>query len=102
MDELLALNKDYVGISGCVPLTTLICGQIFDMQLYIPGRFLSWRASESTVKKLGTHGRTTLTYAAMRADQLIASEIAQRKGRALVLCKPDVVSFICNHNSLVD
>ncbi|KAI3331122.1 hypothetical protein F4824DRAFT_514652 [Ustulina deusta] len=64
-----ALNKDY----------------IFDMQLYIPGRFLSWRASESTVKKLGTHGRTTLTYAAMRADQLIASEIAQRKGRALVL-----------------
>ncbi|KAI0525815.1 hypothetical protein F5B22DRAFT_254985 [Xylaria bambusicola] len=71
MDELLALDKDY----------------ILDMQLYIPGRFLSRRASESTVKKLGTHGRITLTYAAMRADQLIASEIAQRKGRTLVsLC----------------
>ncbi|KAI1288753.1 hypothetical protein F5Y03DRAFT_389042 [Xylaria venustula] len=71
MDELLALDKDY----------------ILDMQLYIPGRFLSRRASKSTVKKLGTHGRIKLTYAAMRADQLIASEIAQRKGRTLVsLC----------------
>lgn len=71
MDELLALDKDY----------------ILDMQLYIPGRFLSQRASESTIKKLGTHGRITLTYEAMRADQLIASEISQRKGKTLVsLC----------------
>ncbi|KAI0191355.1 hypothetical protein F4808DRAFT_476139 [Astrocystis sublimbata] len=76
MDELLALDNDYVGISGRALLATLTYGQILDMQLYIPGRFLSERASESTVKKLGTHGRIILTYAAMPADQLVASEIA--------------------------
>ncbi|KAI0191344.1 hypothetical protein F4808DRAFT_443927 [Astrocystis sublimbata] len=71
MDELLALDQDY----------------ILDMQLYIPGRSLSDRGSDSTVKKLGTHGRITLNYTAMRADQLIASEIGKRKGITLVsLC----------------
>ncbi|KAI0190540.1 hypothetical protein F4808DRAFT_465644 [Astrocystis sublimbata] len=76
MDELLALDRDY----------------ILDMQLYIPGRFLSRRASENTVKKLGTHGRITLNYAAMRADQLIASEIAERKGRTLVLFRTRAIT----------
>ncbi|KAI1159500.1 hypothetical protein F5B18DRAFT_581492 [Nemania serpens] len=66
MDELPALDKDY---------------------LYIPGRLLSQKPPESTVKKLGTHGRITLTYAAMYADKLIASEISQRRGMTLIsLC----------------
>lgn len=65
----------------------LTCGQILDMQLYIPGRLLSQKPPESTVKKLGTHGRITLTYAAMYADKLIASEISQRRGMTLISCK---------------
>lgn len=76
----------------------LTCGQILDMQLYIPGRFLSQRASESTIKKLGTHGRITLTYEAMRADQLIASEISQRKGKTLVSCKLNSILLIAAAN----
>ncbi|KAI3341951.1 hypothetical protein F4824DRAFT_269740 [Ustulina deusta] len=79
--------EDYVGVSGRPRPARLTCGQILDMKLYIPGRSLAERVSDSTVKKLGTHGRITLTYTAMRADQLIAEEISKRKGRTLVsLC----------------
>ncbi|KAI1642175.1 uncharacterized protein F4817DRAFT_369653 [Daldinia loculata] len=71
MDELLALDRDY----------------ILDIQLYIKAHFLSSRASKGDVEKLGSHGRITLTYATMRPNIIIASEMERRKGKTLVsLC----------------
>ncbi|KAI0165311.1 hypothetical protein GGR52DRAFT_585349 [Hypoxylon sp. FL1284] len=79
IDELLALDVDY----------------ILDIHVYIRGHFLSRGVAEGDVEKPGTHGRITNTYAKMRPDVLIASEMETRKGKTVVsLCTNPTTSRV--------
>jgi len=73
--------------------------KILDIQLFVLDNFISRGATHGSIVHMGDHRRIKVTYEGLDAENLIRSEIKDRKGQTVVSCKCDLPAEWIEANS---
>jgi len=73
--------------------------EILNIQLFVLDNFISRGAIHGSIVYMGDHRRIKVTYEGLDAENLIRSEINDRRGRTVVSCKCDLPAGWVEANS---